>query len=190
MAQRPHRSMRRKRVRGLLILSTGVALVLLSCLLGFFMQANQTSETQAARPTPVSHPDSTRPATITHATSAAVPTRAATPANIKLIPVHVRAYTIEGMMADGKATHVGACAVSPDQFPLGTVLYLYNKDDHTFNRQCTAEDTGGDIEDGEVDIALPGDSEEATKWGQKDLLARVVRRGWDDNNAPTTLPTP
>jgi len=190
MAQRPHRSMRRKRVRGLLILSTGVALVLLSCLLGFFMQANQTSETLAARPTPVSHPGSTHPATITHATSAAVPTRAATPANIKLIPVHVRAYTIEGMMADGKATHVGACAVSPDQFPLGTVLYLYNKDDHTFNRQCTAEDTGGDIEDGEVDIALPGDSEEATKWGQKDLLARVVRRGWDDNNAPTTLPTP
>src|SRR5579859_5495763 len=50
----------------------------------------------------------------------------------------VTAYTAVRRMTDGNWTHVGACAVAHAQFPLGTVLALYNADG-TFVRQCTVE---------------------------------------------------
>jgi 3D (Asp-Asp-Asp) domain-containing protein len=105
----------------------------------------------------------------------------------QLIPVTVRAYTLQGPMADGKQTRAGACAVSVAQFPLGTILYLYNADG-SFNRQCMAEDTGSDIQYGQIDVAMPGDVNGATNWGTRHMWARVVRRGW--GNSPTPLPTP
>ena len=94
-----------------------------------------------------------------------------------LIPVTVTAYTLEGQMTDGKWTHVGACAVFPAQFPLGSIIALYNPDG-TFNRQCTAEDTGPSVGTGDIDLAMPGDEAGATRWGTRHLLAKVVRRGW------------
>jgi len=99
------------------------------------------------------------------------------PASAPLIPVDVSVYTIEGTMADGKPTHVGACAVSVAQFPLGTILNLYNSDG-SFNRQCLAEDTGSSIGYGQIDLAMPGDSVGATQWGRRHLWVRVMRRGW------------
>lgn len=106
----------------------------------------------------------------------------------KMIPVKVTAYTLEGKMTDGKETHVGACAVSTAQFPLGSVIYLYNPDG-TFNRQCVAEDTGPSIGNGEIDLAMPGDEASATRWGTRNLLARVMRWGWD-NATPQANTTP
>ena len=94
-----------------------------------------------------------------------------------LIPVTVTAYTLEGQMTDGNWTHVGACAVSPAQFPLGSIIALYNPDG-TFNQQCTAEDTGPSVGNGDIDLAMPGDEAGATRWGTRHLLAKVVRRGW------------
>jgi 3D (Asp-Asp-Asp) domain-containing protein len=119
----------------------------------------------------------------------AVRTSTRVPHPIQLIPVEVRAYTIEGPMADGKWTHRGACAVSTAQFPLGTILYLYNPYG-SFNSQCIAEDTGSDIGYGQIDLAMPDDTAGATRWGVRHLLARVVRRGWGGNGSPTILPTP
>jgi len=87
-------------------------------------------------------------------------------------------------MADGKQTHVGACAVSTAQFPLGTILYLYNADG-SFNRQCLAEDTGNDVHVGQIDIAMPGDAAGATRWGIRHLWARVARWGWGAGGTPT-----
>jgi 3D (Asp-Asp-Asp) domain-containing protein len=111
--------------------------------------------------------------TATHARAASPP----------LIPVDVSAYTIEGTMADGKPTHLGACAVSLAQFPLGTILNLYNSDG-SFNRQCLAEDTGNAIGYGQIDLAMPKDSVGATKWGRRHLWARVMRRGWSEKGTP------
>ncbi len=99
------------------------------------------------------------------------------PRPTNLIPVQVTAYTLEGPMADGKWTHVGACAVSTAQFPLGSIIFLYNPDG-TFNRQCVAEDTGPGIGSGDIDLAMPGDQAGAIRWGTRHLLAKVVRRGW------------
>ena len=98
------------------------------------------------------------------------------PRPTNLIPVLVTAYTLEGKMTDGKWTHVGACAVDPAQFPLGSIIALYNPDG-TFNRQCIAEDTGPSVGVGDIDLSMPGDSAGAARWGTRHLLAKVVRRG-------------
>ncbi len=129
----------------------------------------------------VTPPSSARPQLVPSAkTSTAVsvisPTSRVLSATPPLIPVNVSVYTIEGIMADGKPTHIGACAVSVAQFPLGTILNLYNSDG-SFNRQCLAEDTGNSIGYGEIDLAMPGDSVGATQWGRRHLWARVMRRG-------------
>ena len=104
-------------------------------------------------------------------------TKSASSHPAKMIPVKVTAYTLEGKMTDGKETHLGACAVSTAQFPLGSVIYLYNLDG-TFNRQCVAEDTGPSIGYGDIDLAMPGDEAGAVHWGTRNLLAQVIRRGW------------
>ena len=92
-------------------------------------------------------------------------------------------------MADGQWTHVGACAVSQTQFPLGTILSLYNVDG-SFNRRCLAEDTGSGIAYGQIDVAMPGDAVGATHWGKRQMWVCVVRWGWGAADSPTTLPTP
>jgi 3D (Asp-Asp-Asp) domain-containing protein len=99
------------------------------------------------------------------------------PRPTNLIPVQVTAYTLEGKMADGKWTHVGACAVSTAQFPLGSIILLYNPDG-TFNRQCVAEDTGPSVGVGDIDLAMPGDTAGAAHWGTRHLLAKILRKGW------------
>ena len=113
--------------------------------------------------------------------------RIATATTVSMTPIHsvhrmrmismvVRAYTIQGKMADGKQTHVGACAVSAAQFPLGTILKLYNEDG-SFDRQCVAEDTGHGISNGEIDVAMPGDEAGAARWGVRHMLVEVVHTG-------------
>ena len=49
----------------------------------------------------------------------------------------VTAYTLNEPMADGNWSHLGACAVAPDQFSFGTVIALYNTEG-SCNQQCTA----------------------------------------------------
>jgi 3D (Asp-Asp-Asp) domain-containing protein len=94
-----------------------------------------------------------------------------------MIPVNVTAYALQGPMADGKWTHFGACAVYTSQFPFGTLINIYNRDG-SFNRQCIAEDTGGAISYGHIDLAFPGDESAAIQWGRQYLYARVARWGW------------
>lgn len=94
-----------------------------------------------------------------------------------VVPVTVSAYAMNGPMADGNWTHVGACAISPSQFPLGTIIALYNPDG-SFNRQCTAEDIDGSIGQGHIDLAMPGNVSGAKNWGMHTLLARVLRLCW------------
>ncbi len=109
-----------------------------------------------------------------------------------LIPVQVTAYTISGKMTDGDQTYLGACAVAQSQFPLGTIIALYAADG-TFVRQCTAEDTNKTINDGHIELAMPGNTSAATQWGVRYLSARVVRLGWGPAGPPifsTTSATP
>ena len=101
-----------------------------------------------------------------------------------LAAVKVSAYAINGRMADGNWTYLGACAVETAQFPLGSIIALYNTDG-TFNRQCTAEDTGA-IGYGRIDLAMPGDETGALRWGVRDLLARAIRYGWGSGSAPNS----
>lgn len=107
------------------------------------------------------------------------PTQQPTPSSVSgaLIPVNVTAYALQGRMADGNWTHFGACAVYTSQFPFGTLINIYNRDG-SFNRQCIAEDTGGAISYGHIDLAFPGDESAAIQWGRQYLYARVARWGW------------
>ena len=173
--------MHSKYVCGLIIALGGTVVVLVVAVLGSRSMHNAPPTSIRPRPTPMTTPVSI----------VVSPTAASTPAShpTQLIPVLVRAYTIEGRMADGKWTYLGACAVSTGQFPLGTILYLYNADG-SFNRQCLAEDTGGDIAYGQVDLALPSDTAGATRWGIRHLFARVMRWGWNEEGSPTALRTP
>jgi 3D (Asp-Asp-Asp) domain-containing protein len=180
MPQHIHRSMHSKYVWGLIIALGGVVVALVVAVLSSRSVNNAPTTSTRPRPTPV-----------TSVSIVVSPTAASTPVShpTQLIPVQVRAYTIEGRMADGKWTYLGACAVSTGQFPLGTILYLYNADG-SFNRQCLAEDTGGDIAYGQIDLAMPSDTASATRWGVRHLFARVMRWGWDGGGSPTALPTP
>jgi 3D (Asp-Asp-Asp) domain-containing protein len=122
-------------------------------------------------PPPLPFPHvSVSPAQTTTATATRSPQR-------QMILVQVSAYTLEGRMADGQWVHLGACAVSPRQFPLGTILALYNLDG-SFNRRCLAEDTGAGIASGQIDVAMPGDAAGATRWGKRQMWVCVLRWGW------------
>ena len=101
--------------------------------------------------------------------------------------VIVSASAREGIMAGGNWTYKGACAVSTAQFPLGTVLDLYNSDG-SFNQTCTAEDTTDTIPYGHIHLLLPGDRSAADAWGVRSLLVHPERWGWDnDGPAPQAV---
>src|SRR5947209_17895855 len=92
---------------GHLLLIVGGILVLLSLVVGgtlLVVHAIKTPSNLAQSTPNHSVTDPVTTTAVAHSTHAARPTR--------LIPVEVSAYTIEGAMADGKQTHVGACAVS------------------------------------------------------------------------------
>jgi 3D (Asp-Asp-Asp) domain-containing protein len=109
-----------------------------------------------------------------------IPTTA--PTNSQSIPVSVTFYTDEGLMADGQETHVGACAVFRNQFPLGTELALYDPSNLSQPvYTCTAEDTGTAICQNDIDVAMPGQVQEALQLGNKQMLAEVV--GFDQTVA-------
>jgi 3D (Asp-Asp-Asp) domain-containing protein len=130
-------------------------------------------------PAPTFSP-SPHPPPLPHVSVSPAQTAIATPTGSpqgQMIPVQVSAYALEGRMADGKWVHVGACAVSQRQFPLGTILALYNRDG-SFNRRCLAEDTGTGIGSGQIDVAMPGDAAGATRWGKRQMWVCVVRWGW------------
>ena len=98
-------------------------------------------------------------------------------ASTGFMTLEVSAYSAQGRMADGNWTYAGACSVSTAQFPLGTIIALYNSDG-SFNRQCTAEDAGGDIDYGHGEIALPGNEAAVMRWGMRSMSAQLLRWGW------------
>ena len=102
----------------------------------------------------------------------------AEPATIK-----VTVSTESGRMADGNWRHVGACAVSLAQFPLGTTLALYNADG-SLAGQCTAEDTSSGIGYGHISLVMPGDIVSAIRWGIRYLAVQVLRLGWGPAGPP------
>jgi len=95
----------------------------------------------------------------------------------------VTVSTESGRMADGNWTHVGACAVSLAQFPLGTTLALYNADG-SLAGQCTAEDTSSGIDYGHISLVMPGDIVSAIRWGIRYLAVQVLRLGWGPAGPP------
>ena len=103
--------------------------------------------------------------------------------NSELTTLAVSAYAQSGLMTDGNWTHSGACAVSLSQFPLGTVIALYDPDG-SFDRQCTAEDTDTSIEFGSIRLAMPDSTADAKNWGTRNLLAKALRVGWGQAGPP------
>ena len=103
--------------------------------------------------------------------------------NPEMTPISVSTYSQNARMADGNWTHVGACAVSLSQFPLGTIIELYNIDG-SFNRQCIAEDTTPAIDYGSLRLAMPSNIAASVTWGVRNLLARAVRIGWGHDGPP------
>ena len=109
-------------------------------------------------------------------------------ADSEVMTLQVTVYTASARMADGNWTHLGACAVSVTQLPLGSVIALYTADG-SFNRQCTAEDTNGTIADGHMLLAMPGDAAGAMQWGVRYLSAEVIRYGWGEDGPPRPIAT-
>lgn len=182
MVQHIRRILRERHAGCLALVAGGVVFALVVGVVGSLVVVNALMATpRSARPRPMSAVNVPTATTV-------VPTATHSLQSTPLIPVNVRAYTTEGRMADGKWTHIGACAVSTAQFPLGTILNLYNADG-SFNRQCLAEDTGGDIGYGQIDLAMPSDAAGATHWGRQNLWVRIVRWGWSGGGTPTALPT-
>ncbi len=105
--------------------------------------------------------------------------------------VKVTASTFSGRMTDGNWSYAGACIVSPDQFPLGSIIALYNNDG-SFKLQCTAEDSNQTISYGQIGLILPGKTSETQSWGMQYLMVRVLRIGWGKYGPPlppaTTIP--
>jgi hypothetical protein len=91
--------------------------------------------------------------------------------------LEVSANSVQGRMADGNWPNTGACSVSTAQFPLGTIIALYNSDG-SFNRQCTAEDTAATIDFGHVELVVPGNKAAVTQWGIRTMPAQILRWGW------------
>lgn len=100
------------------------------------------------------------------------------PATVKVI-----ASTFSGRMTDGNWSYAGACAVSPDQIPMGSVIALYNSDG-SFNRQCTAEDNIPNITYNQINLMMPGNAVATQRWGTQYLIMRVLRTGWGKNGPP------
>jgi hypothetical protein len=104
-----------------------------------------------------------------------------------LMTLKVAAYATQGRMADGNRIYAGACAVSTAQFPLGTVLALYDTDG-SLNRQCTAEDTSASITPGEIYLAMPGNDASVSHWGVRAFSVQVLRWGWGAGTPPELAP--
>ncbi len=111
----------------------------------------------------------------------------ASSATTNMAVLSVAATAQEIRMTDGRWAYTGACAVSQKQFPLGTVIVLYNQDG-TLNRQCTAEDSSSSIKYGHIYLAMPGNSVDVLKWGVRNLLAHIERWGWGHTGPPTEKP--
>ncbi len=98
--------------------------------------------------------------------------------------IKVTVSPFAGRMTDGNWSYAGACIVSTDQFPLGSILALSNNDG-SFKIQCTAEDSNPAISYGQVSLISPGDPNAAQDWGTQYLEVRVLRNGWG-NDGPLT----
>ncbi len=103
-------------------------------------------------------------------------------ASSKLQSVAVTFYSDQGTMADGRQTHVGACAALVTQFAFGTKIQLF--DPQNLKRpqfSCAIEDTGVHICQNDIDVALPGQADRAIQLGLKQMRLKVV--GFDQNVA-------
>src|SRR5262249_47050230 len=96
--------------------------------------------------------------------------------------VTVTFYTDQGTMADGQQTRIGACAALVTQFPFGTEIQLFDPQNLTSPQfSCTVEDTGTNVCQNDIDVALPGQVGRAIQLGVQHLLLKVV--GFDQNVA-------
>jgi len=96
--------------------------------------------------------------------------------------VAVTFYSDQGTMADGRQTHVGACAALVTQFPFGTKIQLFdsqNRNQPQFS--CTIEDTGVHVCQNNIDVALPGQTPKAIQLGLQHMLLKKV--GFDQGVA-------
>ena len=109
-------------------------------------------------------------------------------ANAGILTLTVSASSARGRMTDGNWTYPGACSVSTAQFPLGTIIALYNSDG-SFNRQCTAENTESDSDFGHIELVMPGNQAAVMQWGTRTMSAQILRLGWGDA-APNFSSTP
>jgi 3D (Asp-Asp-Asp) domain-containing protein len=144
-----------------------------------------TSTSTASMPTPIASTPTATPTSIvpTAVSSVSNPTATATATPIAtpdtssggMQTVSVTFYTDEGPMADGQQTHLGACAVWTGQYPLGTMIQLYDPSNLTQPAYiCTAEDTGTHICQNDIDVAMPGQTALAIQLGVESMELQVV----------------
>ena len=121
------------------------------------------------------------PATSLATIHTATSTPTGTP-NSNLEPVTVTFYSGTGLMADGQPAHLGACEALVTQFPFGTRIHLFDPNNlQKAKYACTIEDTGKQICQNDIALALPGQMPEAIQLGTQHLLLQVV--GFDQQVA-------
>jgi 3D (Asp-Asp-Asp) domain-containing protein len=107
---------------------------------------------------------------------------AASAASSSLQSATVTFYSDQGTMADGRQTHIGACAAFVPQFAFGTKIQLFDPGNLKHPQfSCTIEDTGVHICQNDIDVALPGQADRAIQLGHKQMRLKVV--GFDQDVA-------
>ncbi len=81
--------------------------------------------------------------------------------------VSATAYVAKGITYTGKKAASGIVAVDPSVIPLGSTLYV--KGDYGDFGVCTADDIGGGIKGGRIDICMDGPLEKLLEFGVRTM---------------------
>ena len=99
------------------------------------------------------------------------------------LTVTTTAYCLQGRTASGLPVGAGAAAADPDVLPLGSVIRLVGTDGATpHDGVYMILDTGRHIQGRRVDIHIRKCAD-ARRFGRRNMVAEVVRRGWPEEKA-------
>lgn len=101
------------------------------------------------------------------------------------IKLHATGYTADhnkapyyGLTASGlRAKEWHTVAVDPKQFKIGTVFYIPSLEKYNGTGIFVAEDTGGAVDYGDIDICVPTESDCFEKIGSNDIEVFVIQNG-------------
>ena len=78
--------------------------------------------------------------------------------------------------SENKVREGHTIAVNPDQIPIGSIVYIKSNNEQV-SGYYVAEDVGGDISTGRIDIYME-DKERAFQFGVQNVKVEIIKYGW------------